>query len=137
MYDKVVEVKKDMIRTIKKKGLTRTEKYDLVKQKSRTLSDYEREILIKECYRDYDSHDRIQDIKSLITVWMAGMSMFISVISIYTDGKNVDYEFFYNLLFCVLVVIVLSILPLSWLQTYRSINMNITKYMLDILNDDK
>ena len=137
MYDKVVEVKKDMIRTIKKKGLTRTEKYDLVKQKSRTLSDYEREILIKECYRDYDSNDRIQDIKSLITVWMAGMSMFLSVISIYTDGKNVDYEFFYNLLFCVLVVIVLSILPLSWLQTYRSINMNITKYMLDILNDDK
>lgn len=137
MYDKVVEVKKDMIRTIKKKGLTRTEKYDLVKQKSRTLSDYERKILIKECYRDYDSHDRSQDIKSLITVWMAGMSMFISVISIYTDGKNVDYEFFYNLLFCVLVVIVLSILPLSWLQTYRSINMNITKYMLDILNDDK
>lgn len=59
MDDKILQVKKEINRIAKARGLIRIERYRLVKEKIRTLSGKELNILIREYYREYDSWVRI------------------------------------------------------------------------------
>ena len=61
MDDKILEVKKEMMRIAKMKDLPRMERHELVKKRSERLSESERKLLIEECQRDYESYDRIGD----------------------------------------------------------------------------
>lgn len=78
MDDKILEVKKEMMRIAKMKGLPRMERYELAKKRSERLSQNERKLLIEECQRDFESYDRIGDIRELFTFFFAGISMILS-----------------------------------------------------------
>ncbi len=133
MEDKILQIKKAMKSVIKSKGLTRLEKYNLVKEKSRVLSESEQDILLKECRRDYESYDRAQDIKELITICLTGIGMLITVFGIFFKEKVLSFYQFSTLIVMVCILVSLSILILSAIQSWRSSNLWITKYMIDIL----
>ena len=67
-----------MMRIAKMKGLPRMERYELAKKRSERLSVNERKLLIEECQRDFESYDRIGDIRELFTFFFAGISMILS-----------------------------------------------------------
>ena len=52
----------------------------------------ERKLLIEECQRDYESYDRIGDIRELFTFFFAGISMILSCFAIFTNNKDVSEE---------------------------------------------
>lgn len=137
MYDKILQTKKEMKNVIKSNGLTRFEKYNLVKEKSRTLSESERDILIKECHRDYEIYDRAKDIKELITFFLTGIGMLITVFGIYFEDKILNYIQFYSVLTIVGMGIAMSVIIVSLIQSWRSKNLTITRYMIDVLEENK
>lgn len=95
MDDKILEVKKEMMRIAKMKDLSRMERYELAKRRSERLSESERRLLIEECQRDYESYDRIGDIRELFTFFFAGISMILSVFAIFAifaNNKDVSVE---------------------------------------------
>ena len=135
MNDKILEVKKEMIRIAKMKDLTRTERYEFAKKRSERLSESERKLLIEECQRDYESYDRICDIRELFTFFFAGISMILSVFAIFANGKEVSVEMLDSMLLMLLIFIVVTIAVIAGIQTWRSSGLNISKYMIDVLRD--
>ena len=87
-----IQVKKEIRCIAKAKNLTRMEKYELAKKRSEQLSECERKILIEECQRDYETYDRIQDIRELFTFLFSGMSMMISVFVIFAKGNDISVQ---------------------------------------------
>ena len=92
MDDKILEVKKEMMCIAKMRELSRMERYELAKRRSERLSESERSLLIEECQRDYESYDRIGDIRELFTFFFAGISMILSVFAIFANNKDVSLE---------------------------------------------
>lgn len=137
MYDKILQTKKEMRTVIKSSGMTRIEKYNLVKSKCNMLSDCERKILIKECRRDYESYDRSQDIKELITISIAGIGLLVTLIGIIVKDLEIIAEQNNTLILNIGVFVLLYIFILAFSQIWRSRNMYITKYMIDVLEDNE
>lgn len=135
MDDKILEVKKEMMRIAKMKDLSRMERYELAKRRSERLSESERRLLIEECQRDYESYDRIGDIRELFTFFFAGISMILSVFAIFANNKDVSVESLGSMLLMLLIFIVVTIAVIAGIQTWRSSGLNITKYMIDVLKD--
>lgn len=133
MDDKILEVKKEMMRIAKMKDLSRMERYELAKRRSERLSESERRLLIEECQRDYESYDRIGDIRELFTFFFAGISMILSVFAIFANNKDVSVESLGSMLLMLLIFIVVTIAVIAGIQTWRSSGLNITKYMIDVL----
>lgn len=133
MDDKILEVKKEMMRIAKMKGLPRMERYKLAKKRCERLSESERRLLIEECQRDYESYDRIGDIRELFTFFFAGISMILSVFAIFANNKDVSVESLGSMLLMLLIFIVVTIAVIAGIQTWRSSGLNITKYMIDVL----
>lgn len=136
MTDKILETKKEMKRILKNKGLTRIERFDLAKEKSELLDEKERKILEKECRRDYESYNRIEDIKELITLGLTGLGLIITLFGIFFDDVAMTFEQFSNIVYNVTIFVIIMLAVLSFTQQYRSRNMFITKYMLDILEEE-
>lgn len=136
MTDKILETKKAMRCAIRAKGLSRLDKYNLVKDKGSTLTECERKILLKECRRDYESYDRSQDIKELITISISGMGLLITFIGIILKDQivNADQN---NILIDIGIFVILYIFILAFSQMWRSRNMYITKYMIDVLEENE
>lgn len=134
MDDKILHVKNEMKRVMKVKGLTKTEKYNLLKEKSKLLSEKEKDILIKECHRDYESYDRVKDTTELVTIFLAGMGLLVTLY-----GASVKERIMVNSILQTIVVITTEIvgviIMVMLLQNYRSRNMNRTKHMIDILEE--
>ena len=137
MYDKILQTKKEMRNVIKSSGMTRQEKYNLVKLKSNALSNSEREILIKECRRDYESYDRSQDIKELITISIAGIGLLITLMDNIVKDLEINVEQNNTLILYIGVFVLLYIFILAFSQIWRNKNMYITKYMIDVLEDNE
>ena len=135
MDDKILEVKKEMMRIAKIKDLTRTERHELVKKRSERLSESERKLLIEECKRDYESYDRIGDIRELFTFFFAGFSLILSVFAIFANNKDVSGESLASMLLILLIPIVVMIAFFVVIQIWRSSGLNITKYMIDVLKE--
>lgn len=135
MDDKILEVKKEMMRIAKMKGLPRMERYELAKKQSERLSESERRLLIEECQRDYESYDRIGDIRELFTFFFAGISMILSVFAIFANNKEVSVESLESVLLMLLIFIVATFAGIAGIQTWRSSGLNISKYMIDVLKD--
>lgn len=135
MDDKILQTKKEMKRVINTKGLTRLERYYLAKEKCKSLSEIEKNILIKECYRDYESYDRCKDATELITIFLTGLGLIMTLYQALAE-KSVDLiTAITSLALLATIYVVCAILVVSWLQKFRSGNMNKTKYMLDILEE--
>ena len=135
MDDKILEVKKEMMRIAKRKDLTRMERHELVKKRSERLSESERKLLIEECKRDYESYDRIGDIRELFTFFFAGFSLILSVFAIFANNKDVSEESLASMLLILLIPIVVMIAFFVVIQIWRSSGLNITKYMIDVLKE--
>lgn len=135
MDDKILEVKKEMMRIAKMKDLSRMERYELEKRRSERLSESERRLLIEECQRDYESYDRIGDIRELFTFFFAGISMILSVFAIFANNKDVSVESLGSMLLMLLLFVVVTIAVIAGIQIWRSSGLNITKYMIDVLKD--
>lgn len=112
MDDKILNVKKEMKKIIKSNGITRLDKYNLLKQKSNTLSEIERKLLLNECKRDYESYERIKDIKEIITVFLTGLGLILTIANVYFKDTYVFTQF-EELLILVATYVVFSIIILS------------------------
>lgn len=97
------------------------------------MSESERRLLTEECQRDYESYDRIGDIRELFTFFFAGISMILSVFAIFSNNKDVSVESLASMLLMLLLFIVVTIAVIAGTQTWRSSGLNITKYMIDVL----
>ena len=135
MDDKILEVKKEMMRIAKMKDLSRMERYELEKRRSERLSESERKLLIEDCQRDCESYDRIRDIRELFTFFFAGISMILSVFATFANNKEVSVESLESMLLMLLLFVVVTIAVIAGIQTWRSSGLNITKYMIDVLKD--
>lgn len=124
-----------MMRIAKMKDLSRMERYELAKRRSERLSESERRLLIEECQRDYESYDRIGDIRELFTFFFAGISMILSVFAIFANDKEVSVEMLDPMLLMLLIFIVVTIAVIAGIQIWRSSGLNISKYMIDVLKD--
>ena len=124
-----------MMRIAKMKDLSRMERYELAKRRSERLSESERRLLIEECQRDYESYDRIGDIRELFTIFFAGISMILSVFAIFANNKDVSVESLASMLLMLLLFVVVTIAVIAGIQIWRGSGLNITKYMIDVLKD--
>lgn len=133
MGDKIGETKMEIKRIFSNKRLSRMEKYNLVRGKSKMLSEEELTILLKEYQRDYDSYDRQKDMKDTISLFLTGIGMLIAFFGIFFSGPEIGAENFILLIRVIGAYVVMSILVLSWIQAYRTDKMYQTQYILDIL----
>ena len=135
MYDKISEVKNNMKRIIRARGMTRSEKYTQIKQLNQSLSSTEQNIIIKELHRDCDYYNTLSDIKEIITIGLMGFPLLLSIYSLWVDRNGIKFSDYTSTLkyilvfniFCLFIFVITSTLINHWV--------NNAKYMLDILGD--
>lgn len=136
MYDKISEVKNNMKRIIRARGMTRSEKYTQIKQLNQSLSSTEQNILIKELHRDCDYYNTLSDIKEIIIIGLMGFPLLLSIYSLWVDRNGIKFSDYTSTLkyilvfniFCLFIFVITSTLKNHWV--------NNTKYLLDILGDE-
>lgn len=136
MYDKISEVKNNMKRIIRARGMTRSEKYTQIKQLNQSLSSTEQNILIKELHRDCDYYNTLSDIKETITIGLMGFPLLLSIYSLWVDRNGIKFSDYTSTLkyilvfniFCLFIFVITSTLKNHWV--------NNAKYLLDILGDE-
>ena len=136
MYDKISEVKNNMKRIIRARGMTRSEKYTQIKQLNQSLSSTEQNILIKELHRDCDYYNTLSDIKEIITIGLMGFPLLLSIFSLWVDRNGIKFSDYTSTLkyilvfniFCLFIFVITSTLKNHWV--------NNAKYLLDILGDE-
>ena len=136
MYDKISEVKNNMKRIIRARGMTRSEKYTQIKQLNQSLSSTEQNILIKELHRDCDYYNTLSDIKEIITISLMGFPLLLSIYSLWVDRNGIKFSDYTSTLkyilvfntFCLFIFVITSTLKNHWV--------NNAKYLLDILGDE-
>ena len=136
MYDKISEVKNNMKRIIRARGMTRSEKYTQIKQLNQSLSSTEQNILIKELHRDCDYYNTLSDIKEIITIGLMGFPLLLSIYSLWVDRNAIKFSDYTSTLkyilvfniFCLFIFVITSTLKNHWV--------NNAKYLLDILGDE-
>ena len=136
MYDKISEVKNNMKRIIRARGMTRSEKYTQIKQLNQSLSSTEQNILIKELHRDCDYYNTLSDIKEIITIGLMGFPLLLSIYSLWVDRNGIKFSDYTSTLkyilvfniFCLYIFVITSTLKNHWV--------NNAKYLLDILEDE-
>ena len=136
MYDKISEVKNNMKRIIRARGMTRSEKYTQIKQLNQSLSSTEQNILIKELHRDCDYYNTLSDIKEIITIGLMGLPLLLSIYSLWVDRNGIKFSDYTSTLkyilvfniFCLFIFVITSTLKNHWV--------NNAKYLLDILEDE-
>lgn len=136
MYDKISEVKNNMKRIIRARGMTRSEKYTQIKQLNQSLSSTEQNLLIKELHRDCDYYNTLSDIKETITIGLMGFPLLLSIYSLWVDRNGIKFSDYTSTLkyilvfniFCLFIFVITSTLKNHWV--------NNAKYLLDILGDE-
>lgn len=136
MYDKISEVKNNMKRIIRARGMTRSEKYTQIKQLNQSLSSTEQNILIKELHRDCDYYNTLSDIKEIIIIGLMGFPLLLSIYSLWVDRNGIKFSDYTSTLkyilvfniFCLFIFVITSTLKNHWV--------NNAKYLLDILEDE-
>lgn len=136
MYDIISEVKNNMKRIIRARGMTRSEKYTQIKQLNQSLSSTEQNILIKELHRDCDYYNTLSDIKEIITIGLMGFPLLLSIYSLWVDRNGIKFSDYTSTLkyilvfniFCLFIFVITSTLKNHWV--------NNAKYLLDILGDE-
>lgn len=136
MYDKISEVKNNMKRIIRARGMTRSEKHTQIKQLNQSLSSTEQNILIKELHRDCDYYNTLSDIKEIITIGLMGFPLLLSIYSLWVDRNGIKFSDYTSTLkyilvfniFCLFIFVITSTLKNHWV--------NNAKYLLDILEDE-
>lgn len=138
MYDKIGAIEAEIRNVVRDKRLTQVEKFELVKQKSRMLSETERKVLLKKCQRSRDIYTRSQDLKDILYLFVSWIGTFFVIFGIYADnkGKPMPSGVYAELLGCALIYGIITIMGLSIIQTWKNKNWYITQYMIDVLEDE-
>lgn len=133
MNDKIIEIKIEIRRIMGDSNLNCIEKYDLIKGKVELLNEKEYKILLKEYKRDYKTYDRIKDIKDVLSMFLTGTGLLITIgTSIIKEQLEVVIT--NGIFFSVIAVyVVLAIVALALIQSWRTFNMNRIQHVLDIL----
>ena len=126
MTDNILKVKKEMKKIIKSKGITRLEKDELLSKK-------ERRILLNECRRDYETWSRFRDVKELITVFLTGMGLLITLFGILNKDSIERYTDFQAMVAMTTIYICISVFVLTFAQVFSSARLDISQQMIDIL----
>lgn len=124
MYDKISEVKNNMKRIIRARGMTRSEKYTQIKQLNQSLSSTEQNILIKELHRDCDYYNTLSDIKEIITIGLMGFPLLLSIYSLWVDRNGIKFSDYTSTLkyilvfniFCLFIFVITSTLKNHWVN---------------------
>lgn len=135
MEDKITKVKKDIKCIINTGGLVRVEKSCLVKARFNALSKTERQILLKEYRRDYETYNRTQDIKEIVSVGLTSIGMLIALFGILFQDRVIEVWRHDRIVCNTILFVVFSILSVTGIQIFRSSNMNKIKHILDILEE--
>lgn len=135
MTDKVVKIKKEMKGIIKSRGISRVEKYNLLKKKAENLSKKERKILINECKRDYESFHRLRDLKDTIMIFVSALGMILSVGGILFEEKLLDYTQFSSIFLTITLYIGGAVLAITFIHVFSRDHIDISKQMIDILEE--
>ena len=135
MYDKISEVKNNMKRIIRARGMTRSEKYTQIKQLNQSLSSTEQNILIKELHRDCDYYNTLSDIKEIITISLMGFPLLLSIYSLWIDRNGIKFSDYTSTLKYILVFNILCLYIFVITSTLKNHWVNNAKYLLDILED--
>lgn len=135
MTDNILEIKKELKSVAKMKGLTRIQKYNMMQETSKRLSEKEKALLIKEYKRDYDSWDRIKDMTELITTFLTSVGLIITVIGIFFGNKLTTFEQFESILGMVMIISIIVVWGLSSIQKYRNNSLDRIQYTLDVLEE--
>lgn len=136
MYDKISEVKNNMKRIIRARGMTRSEKYTQIKQLNQSLSSTEQNILIKELHRDCDYYNTLSDIKEIITISLMGFPLLLSIYSLWIDRNGIKFSDYTSTLKYILVFNILCLCIFVITSTLKNHWVNNAKYLLDILEDE-
>lgn len=133
MPDNILKVKKEMKKIIKSKGITRLEKDELLRKRSQSLSKKERRILLNECRRDYETWSRFRDVKELITVFLTGMGLLITLFGILNKDSIERYTDFQAMVAMTTIYICISVVLLTFSQVISSTKLDTSQQMIDIL----
>lgn len=136
MYDKISEVKNNMKRIIRARGMTRSEKYTQIKQLNQSLSSTEQNILIKELHRDCDYYNTLSDIKEIITISLMGFPLLLSIYSLWVDRNGIKFSDYTSTLKYILVFNIFCLFIFVITSTLKNHLVNNAKYLLDILGDE-
>ena len=136
MYDKISEVKNNMKRIIRARGMTRSEKYTQIKQLNQSLSSTEQNILIKELHRDCDYYNTLSDIKEIITIGLMGFPLLLSIYSLWVDRNGIKFSDYTSTLKYILVFNIFCLFIFVITSTLKDHLVNNAKYLLDILGDE-
>ena len=136
MYDKISEVKNNMKRIIRARGMTRSEKYTQINQLNQSLSSTEQNILIKELHRDCDYYNTLSDIKEIITISLMGFPLLLSIYSLWVDRNGIKFSDYTSTLKYILVFNILCLYIFVITSTLKNHWVNNAKYLLDILEDE-
>ena len=136
MYDKISEVKNNMKRIIRARGMTRSEKYTQIKQLNQSLSSTEQNILIKELHRDCDYYNTLSDIKEIITIGLMGFPLLLSIYSLWVDRNGIKFSDYTSTLKYILVFNIFCLFIFVITSTLKDHLVNNAKYLLDILEDE-
>ena len=136
MYDKISEVKNNMKRIIRARGMTRSEKYTQIKQLNQSLSSTEQNILIKELHRDCDYYNTLSDIKEIITIGLMGFPLLLSIYSLWVDRNGIKFSDYTSTLKYILVFNIFCLFIFVITSTLKNHCVNNAKYLLDILGDE-
>lgn len=133
MKDNILKVKKEMKKIIKSKGIARLEKDKLLRKRSQSLSKKERRILLNECRRDYETWSRFRDVKELITVFLTGMGLLITLFEVLNKDSIERYIDFQSIVVMTTIYICISVFMLTFAQVFSSARLDISQQMIDIL----
>lgn len=135
MEDKLCNIKKDLQRIASDKKRTRIEKYTDARKIVDELDEVSKKILLNEYQREYKSTDNLSDIKNMFTFFMSFVSILISVLAIYANGKIVDNASFRQLLSMLTIIIVVEIIAYVAVNNYRISRLRFISYIISLFDN--
>lgn len=137
MDDKILQTKKEIKQIIKMSGFSRLEKYNFAVKKLKKLNKTELNLLLKECYRDYQIYNRYKTAFDMLTIGLTGIGFIVTFSAAYSNNIALSFEQYSSLLYTLLHVLFAFIFLDVVLNIYRNHQMNTTQYIIDILEEHK
>ena len=146
MQDKIVQMKKEIKRYAKNKGLTRIESYTFIEDIIKNMKPLERKILYKEFLRDKDSNKTLGEIKEFCVLAMSilttivplffnrmdlGMKLGIEMNTSVDHFRNTMSELYSVILIYYCMIIFLNVT----ISNYKNGEMQRIQYIIDVFED--
>lgn len=135
MNDNIQKIKNELWRICRCSELTRIERYELMMKQKELLDKTELKILIKELHRDYVLCERLKDLVEVITAFFNGITILLTILSIFYKGTGASSAQFGLVLLFVGFYVLFGIMAIWSIHWYRNRKLHRTQYVLDILEE--